>query len=68
MNGEVKLQNEVKPSITAGFGGAFYSRRYGLYLDVSGTIPNISPAYLGNLFIYILNGTYYICPGPVFLM
>ena len=53
MNGEVKLQNEVKPSITAAFGGVIYSRRYGLYLDVSGTIPNISPAYLGNPFIYI---------------
>jgi hypothetical protein len=53
VNGEVKLQNEVKPSITAAFGGAFYSRHYGLYLDVSGTIPNISPAYFGNPFIYI---------------
>jgi len=53
VNGEVKLQNEVKPSITAAFGGVFYSRHYGLHLDVSGAIPNISPAYFGNPLIYI---------------
>jgi hypothetical protein len=58
VNNEVKLQNGVKPSITAAFGSVFHSRHYGVYWGL--------PAYLGNAFTHIQYRMSYICPGPIF--
>jgi hypothetical protein len=66
VNNEVKLQNGVKPSITASFDSAFYSGHFGVYWGTSGTIPYILPAYLGNAFTHVQYKMCYICPGPVF--